>query len=169
MAQQDVRQHYDTYDTIQVLSYLHTNQVDPALLSLSLRLMTAPKIIDCYNRSARSFFERQSERVRGGLTGTRVAGALGRVPVEESARSGHCAPAQRPPDRHFQPDLRHLRRQHLRSRRDACRHLLSIRKSSRSTSRRSGDRPQNIHPDRYWCREGCQMDSSTYTPGKEKT
>jgi hypothetical protein len=72
IAQQDVRQHYDTFDLPQIIKYLHSCQVHPPLLALALKLMTQPKICLSLPGPAISL----SGRVRGGLTGTCVAGAL---------------------------------------------------------------------------------------------
>ena len=75
-----MRQHYDTYVTLQAVSILHEHHVDSALLSIVLRLMIDPKtIVNLAGQSAVL-----EGRVRGGLTGTCEAGALGRVPVDET-------------------------------------------------------------------------------------
>ena len=79
-AQADVRQHYDTLSMIRIYRWLLRKGCDRALASCALRLQLAP----CVFITLGSFSSRVSSRCIGGLTGSRVAGQLGRIPVLES-------------------------------------------------------------------------------------
>ena len=79
-AQADVRQHYDTLAMVRIFRWLIQKGCDRALASCALRHQLAPRVMITLG----SFSSHISSRCVGGITGSRVAGQLGRIPVMES-------------------------------------------------------------------------------------
>ena len=87
VAQQDVRQHYDTLDCIRIFHWLVSHGFSAACAAACLRHQLLPSI--CITVSGFESFI--SDRCRGGLTGSRVAGQLGRVPIQATLRDLSCS------------------------------------------------------------------------------
>ena len=85
LAQGDVQSYYDCLDVILCVRWLleqPSEDVDPAVAIACLRWQLLPKVaVD-----AAIFTFDVGQRTGGAITGSRVAGALGRIPVEESLR-----------------------------------------------------------------------------------
>ena len=83
IAQEDVRQHYDSIQCVLIFQWLVSNGCDIALAAACLRHQLLPPIV-LKIRSATAII---ANRCLGGLTGSRVAGQLGRVPVQATIRA----------------------------------------------------------------------------------
>ena len=82
IAQLDVRQHYDTLATVRIYEWLVSNGCDAALAAAAFRHQMCPQVfvaLGCHHAAV-------GKRSKGGLTGSRVAGVLGRVPVLASLK-----------------------------------------------------------------------------------
>ena len=77
IAQADVRQHYDTLSLLRIARWLLAGDCDCALVLCALRHQLCPRV----HISLGDFNASIMHRTRGGLTGSRVAGQLGRIPV----------------------------------------------------------------------------------------
>ena len=82
IAQEDIKQHYDNVDTIKVFRWLVANNCAPALAATFLRHQLLPTI----HLRVGTGHSVISNRARGTLTGSRLAGQLGRIPVQDSLR-----------------------------------------------------------------------------------
>ena len=82
IAQEDIKQHYDNVDTIKVFRWLVANNCAPALAATFLRHQLLPTI----HLRVGTGHAVISHRARGTLTGSRLAGQLGRIPVQDSLR-----------------------------------------------------------------------------------
>ena len=83
LAQADVRQHYDTLCLLRIFLWLVENGCDAAVASCALRHQLVPAILVSLGSTAAPI----RDRSLGGLTGSRVAGQLGRIPVLASLHS----------------------------------------------------------------------------------
>merc|ERR1739848_461426 len=78
VAQSDILTFYDTLDVLRIVLWCVRRGLDIGTAGAILRLQMFPKICLHTGRSSSDV----KNRTKGGLTGSRVAGALGRVPVE---------------------------------------------------------------------------------------
>ena len=80
LVQEDVRWHFDTLSIPSIMQWLLKHDVEPALVGAALRAQMLPQImIRC--QAAECVI---SGRATGGLTGSRVAGSLARIPIEQT-------------------------------------------------------------------------------------
>jgi len=77
LAQADFRQHYDTLCLLRIFRWLVDNGCDIAIASCALLHQLAPVILVSNRTSATPI----GNRSLGGITGSRVAGQCGRIPV----------------------------------------------------------------------------------------
>ena len=84
-AQCDVHQHYDCLDTARIARWLQAKGVEADLIAVSLAFQNMTTV----ELSIKGETITIGPRCRGGLTGSRVAGQLGRVPVEASIAAVH--------------------------------------------------------------------------------
>ena len=78
IAQEDVQQHYDTMSCIRIYRWLIRNGCPVPLAVACLRHQLLPPLTLNLHGATASI----CNRCRGGLTGSRVAGQMGRVPVQ---------------------------------------------------------------------------------------
>ena len=83
IAQEDVQQHYDTMSCIRIYRWLLRNGCAVALAAACVRHQLLPSL----TLNLRGATALISDRCRGGLTGSRVAGQLGRIPVQVTIRA----------------------------------------------------------------------------------
>ena len=84
-AQCDIHQHYDTFDTLAICEWLINHDIDPCLVATCLAFQTTSTI----QLAIRGETIVIGARCKGGLTGSRCAGQLGRIPVEASIAKVH--------------------------------------------------------------------------------
>ena len=82
LAQADVRQHYDSLYMLRIFRWLVHNGCDPALAACALRQQLVPSLCIVLGGSKSHI----RNRCMGGLTGSRVSGQLGRIPVIATLR-----------------------------------------------------------------------------------
>ena len=83
IAQEDVKQHYDTMHLVRIYHWLVAQGMPPFLAATCLRHQLLLGIqVSILGSNAMI-----SNRCRGGLTGSRVAGQLGRVPVQATIQA----------------------------------------------------------------------------------
>ena len=82
ISQSDVKQHYDNVSLLRVYFWLLQNGCNEALAAASLRQQLLPCIVLCVGQSSAHI----GQRTKGAITGSRVAGSLGRIPVQASLR-----------------------------------------------------------------------------------
>ena len=80
IAQQDIAKYYDSIDCLLVVKWLESRGVPKSICAAALRQQLLPKVI--LNTGTVSV--PVTNRCIGALTGSRVAGVLGRVPVEST-------------------------------------------------------------------------------------
>ena len=83
IAQEDIKQHYDTIHCVRIFRWLVENGCEISLAAACLRHQLLPPIV----LSVRGATSTIRNRCLGGLTGSRVAGQLGRVPVQATIQS----------------------------------------------------------------------------------
>ena len=80
LVQEDVRGHFDTLSIPSIMQWLLRHDVDAALVGAAIRAQMLPAIlIQCQAAECRII-----GRSTGGLTGSRVAGSLARIPIEQT-------------------------------------------------------------------------------------
>ena len=82
ISQCDVRQHYDSIRILKITRWLVDNGCGPEIAIAALRHQLLPRLMLRVGAAASPVVN----RTIGGLTGSRVAGQLGRVPVQTSLR-----------------------------------------------------------------------------------
>jgi len=87
VAQQDIEKFYDSIRSLRVARWLVNNGASVSLAASALRHQMLPQV----TLSAGGVKFPMNNRSRGSITGSRVAGALGRVPVESTIRDKHVA------------------------------------------------------------------------------
>ena len=80
IAQQDVMQHYDTLQLTSIYRWLRAKGCNAAIAGASLRHQLLPAL----KVTVRGHVDYVYNRCIGALTGSRVAGQLGRVPIQET-------------------------------------------------------------------------------------
>ena len=80
IVQEDVRSHFDTLAMPLILHWLRRHKVDPALIGAAMRCQMMPEVVLQCQGAETSI----TGRATGGLTGSRVAGALARIPIEQT-------------------------------------------------------------------------------------
>ena len=80
IVQEDVRSHYDTLSMPLILQWMKRHKFDPALIGAALRCQMMPEVVLQCQGAETSILGRAT----GGLTGSRVAGALARIPIEQT-------------------------------------------------------------------------------------
>ena len=84
-AQLDALQHYDSVDILRILKWLAVKGAPPARLQTVAFFQMLPTI----ELSANGTDIKIGPRSKGALTGTRVAGQLGRIPIEHTVAQVH--------------------------------------------------------------------------------
>ena len=84
-CQMDALQHYDSLDTLRILRWLQAKGVPPALLRTVAFFQMLPTI----ELNANGTNIKIGPRSKGAPTGTRVAGQLGRIPIEHTVAQVH--------------------------------------------------------------------------------
>ena len=80
LVQEDVAGHFDTLAMPLIMQWLIKHHVDAALIGAAMRAQMLPEVITRCQAAECSI----SGRSTGGLTGSRVAGALARIPIEQT-------------------------------------------------------------------------------------
>ena len=80
IAQADIKQHYDTMNCVRIFGWLVAKGLPTDLAAACLRHQLVPLVII----SISGFTATVTSRCIGGLTGSRLAGQLGRTPVQAS-------------------------------------------------------------------------------------
>ena len=79
IAQMDIKRYYDSIPVLRIYRYLVNRGCDQSAAVCLLRLHTCPEVFLSFGGACTSI----QGRTVGALTGTRTAGLLGRVPVED--------------------------------------------------------------------------------------
>jgi hypothetical protein len=87
VAQQDIASYYDSIRLLRVARWLVANGAPMSLAASALRHQMLPQV----SLSVGGLTIPMNNRSRGSITGSRVAGALGRVLVESTLRDRHTA------------------------------------------------------------------------------
>ena len=87
IAQEDIEKFYDSISLLRVARWLVNNGAPHALAACVLRQQLLPQVV----LNAGGVAVPIRNRSTGSLTGSRVAGAMGRVPVESTIRDRHFA------------------------------------------------------------------------------
>ena len=77
VSQADIRSYHDELPTLAICHFMVRIGIATSLVALSLRIQLLPSISLHYAGMTVNL----EKRTKGGLTGTRTAGALGRVPI----------------------------------------------------------------------------------------
>ena len=85
VAQQDIEKFYDSISLLRVARWLCRNGASHSLAASALRQQMLPSVVLNLNGLTVPIVN----RCKGSITGSRVAGALGRVPVESIIRDRH--------------------------------------------------------------------------------
>ena len=85
VAQLDVKQHYDTLSCMLIYKWLVSHGFPPSYATACLRHQLLPSI----SIKVASFAAMLGQRSKGALTGSRVAGQLGRIPVQATLLDLH--------------------------------------------------------------------------------